>query len=162
MDLQTKIEDLNNQTVEKYAKRMLEGFGLNTNYLVLKEINKINNIFEVTFNQNYGGRNIYDTSLTLQINESGIVLISGYWMIPGNKKSNIDSFPHHVTSILIDFLRNQDIPKDKEIIITDIMLAYHVTPLEDIKEIQAIPVWIIVTEDKSEYYYDARNGEYIE
>ena len=34
-------------------------------------------------------------------------------------------------------------------------------PMEDIKEIQAIPVWIIENENGKQYYYDARNGKYI-
>ena len=155
-------DDLNNQTAEGYAKKILDGFGLDTTYLVLKEVKEKDESFEVTFNQNFMGRDIYDTSITLSLNKDKTIKITGYWMIPGKKRTNIDNFPHHsITSILIDFIKNEDRPRDEKTVITDIILAYHVVPMEDIKEIQAIPVWIIETENGKQYYYDARNGKYI-
>ena len=57
---------------------------------------------------------IYDTSITLSLNKDKTIKITGYWMIREKKEQVLTTFLIIVTSILIDFIKNEDRPKNEK------------------------------------------------
>ncbi|MBZ4647318.1 MAG: hypothetical protein JG777_2807 [Clostridia bacterium] len=157
------INDLNELTAENYAKKELEKFGAHLKYAVTAKVQRQGDEkYSVTFYQEFSGREIFENYITVILTPQGLISMEGYWLIP--KKFTTEKLPiRHVTGILIDFLRNDERPKDRKLTVTDISLGYHrVDPKNSyIKETTAIPAWRITTDDGQVYYYEATTGNYI-
>jgi hypothetical protein len=160
----TAITDLNETTVQEHAKKVLERFHLNTKYAVVQAVKKQKDGgYTVAFSQRYAKKDIFNVYITMTFTPQGLKFMKGYWLTP--KKFTSEKYPiRHVTSILINFIRNEDRPKDKKVTITDISLGYRADTNDDVVNIKtapAIPVWRITTDDGKVYYYEAMTGDYI-
>ncbi|NLY43337.1 MAG: hypothetical protein GX066_05085 [Clostridiaceae bacterium] len=157
-----QLEPVNNETVESQVRKILEKMDFNTKYMVLKEVYTLGkDLYSVTFYQQFGGKQIFEDYVSVILGPKGITSMRGYLIVP-KEFSGQSLSVRQITGILIDFVRNEDRPKDKVISITSISLGYRVDRSKtDIRETSAFPVWRITTDDGKYYDYEATTGRYI-
>ncbi len=151
------ISNLNKNTAEDLAKKKLEELQINPKNLIIKQTEQLKDgSFLVSFNQKFSDKEIHGCYINVNISSIGLKYIQGYWLIP--KKFTARYPMRDITSVLIDFIKEEKRPKEDTTIIKDISYIYFVdTQRYDIKTISVVPVWQITTADDNEYYYEAIN-----
>ncbi|MGE4284151.1 MAG: hypothetical protein AB7G87_10570 [Clostridia bacterium] len=158
------MKALNQTNAEEYVRKiLLESFKFDLQYAAPGIVKKVQDgRFTVMFQQEYAKKRIFSNYIIVDISAKGEIDIKGYWLIP--KGFTSEKIPvRHVTSILIDFIKNSDRPQDQTVTVTGIALGYHRVDMNDVyvKETMAAPAWRITTDDGNVYYYDAATGKYV-
>lgn len=138
-------------TVEGYIKNYLELIGFDLRYIHTRSIEKQSNgSYDVILYQQYEGKEIFYNDIIAKVSSKGAVTIEGNAIIP--RGFSDDKLPgRQVTSVLIEFIRREDRPKNKEMTITDITLGYIAdTNMKDHKMVLIAPVWRIVAKQEGE------------
>ena len=155
-----KFSKLSSEDAEDNATAILKRFKFDTKYLKTDSITKTPDGFIVNLIQKYKGREIVGIGLGVTMTKDGISEIKGRWL-SGDIIASKPIDTRHITSVLVDFLNNKDRAQDKPIKITDISMGYHVNSADydfENKTLQAVPAYIIKTDEGRSYYFDARNG----
>ena len=112
--------------------------------------------------QKAGGYTIFDTTVEVESNAAGTRVMGEWYEIITKPKKNKD-FDNIVIlpSILINYISNSQRPEGEQKI-TDIEYGYYVTNKNSDSVIYtAIPCWRIEVDSAMNFYYNARNGEYM-
>ncbi len=158
----SNIDNYDVETAEKYVQRFLEKLNIDLQYLRLsRAFKEEDGGIILTFYQEYSKKIIFDSEIVASVTPAGIKSIKGYGLVP--KKFTLDKYPgRHVTSILIDFISNPTIQKDKVITIKEITHGYYIPSDKNViglKETRAVPKWRITTDLGDQFYYDAVNSQ---
>ena len=153
------IANLNVDNAQKYANETLEKFNLASKYMVLDSVEKIGEgWYRLIFFQRFEDYDILGCDVIMDISDQGLRKVSGTLLIP--KEFTGQKYPiRHITSILIEFMKDPQRPKDTPVTIVDISLEYWMdTSRINVKQAPAIPMWKIST-DKGDFKYRATNIE---
>ncbi len=154
----TEINNFGVESAEKSAENILKKLGINLKYIVLSEQSKKGEEqLVLRFNQVYSKKDIFESQIIAVVSPKGVVSLQGYGLVPiGFAPEKYPS--RHVTSILIDLIRNQNIAKKGVVTITGLSYGYYIPSdkdVMDVKVVRAVPKWRIQTDNCGELYYDA-------
>lgn len=155
-----RLEGLTQQEAEQTAKDRLSGYGFDMSRAKASTTRQEDGSYTVRLEQTVDSVTLFDSYFQVQIGEDGIREFEGSWFIPSGKSDFFErdaTMVKLVTSVLIDFLSDPERPTDRALTIVDIALGY-TTGAKDTfhKEVTAMPVWRITTDDGAAYLYDAR------
>ncbi len=138
-----EIGDVTKQRVERYVRRILENLGFQMKHVKTMEMIVQDDLTYVfTFKQQYDGKPILQSDIRATLSPGGTLTIEGVAWLPKRVEDKVPS--RQITSVLIEFIRREDRPKDEVMEITNLSLGYF--PGQDIdnfKEVHAAPVWKI-------------------
>ncbi len=141
------------EEIWRSAKARLEESGIDLSSAIESRVSD----YETVYRQQYKGKSFFEGILTVTADESGILSVEGFWMIPGGAPYDKE-YVGLATDALSAFLKDQT-RLASSVEITDISLGYSVLLGEseiNFSEATAIPVWRLATADGMMYYYDAR------
>ena len=113
--------------------------------------------------QKTGGYTIFDTLIEVESNGAGSRIMGEWYEVitKPKKDKNYDNIVI-LPSILINYISNKERPVGEQKI-TDIEYGYYVTNKNSDSVIYtAIPCWRIEVDNAMNFYYNARNGEYMD
>lgn len=144
----------------KEVKKLTEKLGIGYAEFT-SDASDIKNIRAVQVIDDY---TIFGNYLDIEVLDK-IVKVKGEWLNPSNHTlENEDEVePSQVTSILMEFISNPDRPQGN-ITIKNIQFGYFApeyTLSEEIQTMTVVPCWEIALDTGENFYYDARNGEYL-
>lgn len=155
-----RLAGFSQKSAEELVKRRLSDYGFDLSNAEVESTIKADGSYTVRVEQNVDSVTLFDSWFEAEIGEDGLRKFEGSWFVPSGKKDFFERDATKVkliTSVLIDFLSDSARPKDQTITIVDIELGY-TTGAKDTfhKEVTAMPVWRITTDDGATYLYDAR------
>lgn len=156
-----RLSGLTQQAAGEISRQRLSDYGFDLTRAKTSVSVQEDGLFLVKLEQTVESVTLFDSWFVVQIGPDGIRGFEGSWFIPSGKKDFFDRNATKVkliTSVLIDFLSDTARPRGRAMTITDISLGY-TTGAKDTfhKEVTAMPVWRITTDDGKTYLYDARS-----
>lgn len=149
------------ETAEKIATQRLSSYGFDLSNAKTNVSPQEDGSFLVRVEQTLEAVTLFDSWFEIQVSPDGIRSFEGSWFIPSGKKDFFDRNATKVkliTSVLIDFLSDPTRPRQQTMSIVDISLGYTTGAKGTFhKEVTAMPVWRITTDDGRIYLYDARS-----
>ena len=160
-----KLSNLSEKKVLSFVKSELKGKSILTDadYKIYSSQNA-DGSYTVKYNPSYEGKDIVDVRLEFNLNNEGLVKVSGYnWLVDTveGTKNVVTASP--VTEVLLNFADDDEVKKILPVKITGVDLKYYVGSRDgEISTVTALPVWRVSTDKNRYFYFDIRDGKKIE
>nr|QGT51210.1 hypothetical protein Firmicute1046_2860 [uncultured Firmicutes bacterium] len=150
-------------TIERYCIEAMKRMGISSENYTFLGMNGAGENFKALFAPKCADYPFFDANLDFEISSAGLVSVQGKNLISSNTVSGGKTEIFSIHSILVDFADNQYLDRTRQTVITSISLGYYIGhDAEQYKSVLAIPVWQIATDNGDIFYYDARNGKFLE
>ncbi len=145
-----KITTSNAQNV---ANKYLLSLGANINKADV-QLTEENGTYTITYTKKINKLPVFATGLTIKMNESGIVRVSGSWYNAGSQEPSTVGLKS-ISGVLVEYM-NKTTDKTE---ITDMQLGYSALNLDTYHEsVFLTPVWKISDKNGGVFYIDAREN----
>lgn len=153
---------LDNQDYEQICYDYMKELGIKTELYKYKSTNPSGENTKLIFTASYGNYDIFDSFISIELSEKGIFGIQAKNLILDCEDAYKKNKAVDINSVLIDLIKEHSSGSNKITSIVSIKLGYYIGKYTvDYNRVLSIPVWQIVTQDGQIYYYDARNGRFI-
>jgi regulatory protein YycI of two-component signal transduction system YycFG len=152
--------NLTESTALAYAKKIVSQLNLDFGMRLGSELSLSNDVFTVTYHQEYEGLKVLDTCLVIELANGGYTRIYGKnWLcneVSGGGMSSIRPATEMLVSFAVSF------PHESEVVISGIRLGYFIGNRQGRQiTVTAVPTWEITT-NEGVFYYDAKNGDFLQ
>lgn len=150
-------EGLSGNELSAAVQKQLKRLSLNLKGIKLKTIEQVDAGALLEYVQTYDGYEIFGTELSVLVEDSCIVSVSGIWLEPVNTHSKRQD-TLFATEALIRFA--EDGKRPPTVRITEIRSGYYISEIDENvahKVMQMLPVFQITTSSGAKFYYDARS-----
>lgn len=156
-------EDNSPAIIEKYCIDAMKAMGIGAENYTFLGMNAAGDNVKALFAPQCSGLSFFDANLDFEISSEGLASVQGKNLISSNTVSGGKTEIFSIHSILVDFANNQHLDRSRQTVITSISLGYYIGhDAEQYKSVLAIPVWQIAADNGGIFYYDARNGKFLE
>lgn len=148
-----EIGDIRKQRIERYVRLLLEDLGFDIRYVKTMDVTVEDDAtYTLVFEQQYTRRSIFESDIIATLSPEGkLTIVGAAW---GPRRTEDKLVGRQITSVLIEFVRREDRPKDQQMTITSLSLGYFPgKDIDNFKEVHAAPVWRIeaIAEDGTPY-----------
>lgn len=153
---------LETQDYVKICNDYMKELGIKTELYKYKSTNPSGENTKLIFIASYGDYDIFDSFISIELSQKGIFGIQAKNLILECEDAYKKNKAVDINSVLIDLIKEHSNGSNKITSIVSIKLGYYIGKYTvDYDRVLSIPVWQIVTQDGQIYYYDARNGRFI-
>lgn len=155
------------ENTEKYLKdycvKVMKALDIDYKIYKLDGFNYHENSTKVIFTPTIGDYRFFDSYIAFEVTDKGVSAISGKNIILAKTASGISTKVFDVNTVLLSLCSDAGLNKSQVNKIAGIKLGYYIGDIEEIySNVLAIPAWQIALENGGIYYYDARNGKFLQ
>ncbi len=157
-----EVSDFNAEKVEKLCRKEMEILGMMQDVYSFEGLNFVENGVKAIFSVKQEDAEFFDAYISFDVSNRGVFSITGKNIISDLNVSGGVAPYYSVASILADIVKSKRLDKNIAHTVVSIRPGYYIGKSEEsYRNILAIPVWQIATDNGTILHYDARNGKEI-
>lgn len=155
--------DFTEETIKEYCFEEMKRLDINYKTYSYDGLNFSGSNVKAIFSPAIGEYKFFDSFISFEISQKGITAIQGKNILLAKTVPSISTKVFDINSVLLDLVSNPATSGNQTTGIISIRLGFYIGSGEErYSNVLAIPTWQIATENGSIFYFDARNGKYIE
>lgn len=155
--------DFTEDNVEKYCLEEMKKLGINYKIYVYAGLNFSDNSVKAIFSPLIGNYEFFDSFISFDVTKDGISAMQGKNILLSKTVPSISTKVFDINSILLELCSNPAASSEQPNAIISIRLGLYIGGGEErYTNVLAIPAWQIAMQNGSIFYFDARNGNFIE
>jgi len=156
-------EEKTEKHLEDYCVKVMKKLDIDYKIYNLEGFNYHENSTKVIFTPAIGKYKFFDSYIAFEVTDKGVSAISGKNIILAKTASGISMKVFDINTVLLSLCSDAELNKSQVNKIASIKLGYYIGEIEEIySNVLAIPAWQIALENGGIYYYDARNGKFLQ
>ena len=155
--------DFSEETITRYCFDEMKRLDINYKIYNYNGLNFIGNNVKAIFSPSIGEYEFFDSFISFEISQNGITAMQGKNILIAKTVPSIQTKVFDINSVLLGLSTHPSTAGTQITGIISINLGFYIGSGEErYSNVLAIPAWQIATENGSIFYFDARNGKYIE